>query len=193
MTSYAPNWTSRYRAKYNVCGIDHTIQLRKQVGATPAATALLAGTAQSIFNAAAAQLCDDFTWISAEQADEGSDIFYPSTLPTPVTGTLAITAYTPFQKVTHTRMQGRAFGSRASIEMYGILWFYAHKGLSPAEATVGYDGKVTSAEAAFIGTIKSLLDTQAFANSGGPTVWYDRATVKVNDFWLRAVRSGGIT
>lgn len=193
MTSYSPSYTSRYRAHYHVCGIDHTIQLRKSLGASPAATALLAGTVQSIFNAAAAQLCDDFAFTSAEQADEGSDVFYPSTMPAAVTGTLGIATFTPFQKVTHTRFGGKAFGSRSSIEMYGIRWYYAHIGIVPAEGTVGYDGRVTVAEAAFIGTIAALLNTQAFANSGAPTTWRDVATIKVNDFWLRAVRSGGIT
>lgn len=193
MTSYAPNFTSRYRVKYNVCGIDHTIQLRKAIGATAGETALLAGTVNAIFTAAAGslQLADDFTFLSAEQADEDSDVFYPSTLPDPVVGTVALSLFTPFQKVTHTRFQAKARGSRTSIEMYGLLWEYASVG-ADADA-VGYDGKVSVAERAFVGTIAALLNSQAFANSGGPTTWYSRATIKINDFWLRAVRSGGIT
>jgi hypothetical protein len=191
MTSYAPNYTSRYRAHYNVNGIDHTIQMRKAIGATPAATALLAGTAHDIFNALADRLCSDFVWLSAEQADEDSDIFYPSTVPVAVTGLVPPGDYTPFQKVTHTRFGGKAFGSRASLEMYGIFWQYANNDADTEN--VGYDGKVTAVEEAGIGTVASLLNSQAFANSGGPTLWYPRATIKVNDFWLKQVRSGGIT
>lgn len=192
MTSFSPSYTSRYRAHYHVCGIDHTIQLRKQLGASPSDTNLLAGTVSSIFGAVVDRLCDDFAFLSAEQADEGSDVFYPATTPTAVTGLRALVDYTPFQKVTHTRMQCRAAGSKSSIEMYGLIWFYADAAAD--EDVIGYDGIVTPAEYAAIGTIASLLNTQAFANSGNPSsLWQARATVKVNDFWLKAVRSGGVT
>jgi hypothetical protein len=165
--------------------------LRKALGATPAATALLAGTVHDIFNAVAASLCDDFAFITADQADEGSDIFYPSTVPVAVVGAIDIATFTPFQKITHTRFAGKAFGSRASIEMYGIPWYYSNE--ASDTNTIGYDGVVTAAEFPAIGTIVGFLNTQAFANSGGPTTWYPRATVKVNDFWLRQVRNGGIS
>lgn len=192
MSSFAPNYTGRYRAHYHVCGIDHTIQLRKQLGATPTQVGLLAATVQAIFAAAASRLCTDFAWLGAEQADEGSDLFYPSTTPGAVTPTgVGPNSYTPFQKVTHTRFGARALGSRTSIEMYGLFWEYSNQ-IDDVD-TVGYDGVITPAEAAFISTIAGLLNTQAFANSGGATVWQARATIKVNDFWLRQVRSGGIT
>lgn len=192
MTTYSPDYTSRYRAHYHVCGIDHTIQLRKALGATPSNTADLAGTVSSIFNAVAGRLGDDFAWLGAEQADEGSNLFYPSTLPAAVVGIVPVANYTPFQKVTHTRFSCRAVGSRSSIEMYGLYWQYSNV---PGDADViPYDGVVTPAEYAAIGTIAGLLNTQAFANSGNPaSVWAARATVKVNDFWLRAVRSGGVS
>lgn len=193
MPSFSPSYTSRYRAHYHVCGIDHTIQLRKQLGATPGDTTLLAGTVNGIFAALAASLCTDFAFLGAEQADEGSDLFYPSTTPTAVTGTGGDPAdFTPFQKVTHLRFGCRAAGSRSSIEIYGVAWYYSNT-LSDTNV-IGYDGVVTPAEFAPIGTIAALLNTQAFANSGNPSsVWAARATVKVNDFWLKQVRSGGIT
>ena len=192
MTSYSPSYTSRYRAHYHVCGIDHTIQLRKQLGASPSDTNLLAGTVTSIFSAVAARLGNDFAFLSAEQADEGSDLFYPATTPTAVTGLRDTGDYTPFQKVTHMRMGCRAAGSRSSIEMYGI--FFQYSDAAADEDTIGYDGVLTPAEFAAVGTIASYLNTQAFANSGNPSsVWRARATIKVNDFWLKAVRSGGIS
>lgn len=192
MTSYSPSYTSRYRAHYHVCGIDHTIQLRKALGATPGETALLAGTVGAIFSAFASALASDFAFTDAEQADEGDDVFYPSPVPPPVTGLMAVDNYTPFQKVTHTRFNCRAPGSKSSIEMYGILWFYANEADDPL--SIGYDGVATAAEVPAVGTVAGLLNTQAFANSGNPSsVWQPRALIKVNDFWLKAVRSGGIT
>lgn len=192
MTSYSPSYTSRYRAHYHVCGIDHTIQLRKQLGASAGDTDLLAGTVNAIFAAVAADLCNDFAFTGAEYAEEGSDLFVPASVPVAVTGLTSIVGFTPFQKVTHLRFGCRAAGSRSSIEMYGIQWFYGNQSDDPD--TVGYDGVVTPAERSYIGTIAGLLNTQAFANSGNPSsVWSTRATIKINDFWLKAVRSGGVT
>jgi hypothetical protein len=193
MTSYSPDFTSRYRAHYHVCGIDHTIQLRKSLGATPGETADLAGTVSAIFNAVSAKLCTDFTFLSAEQADEGSDIFYPSDTPAAAVGTQGSPGtYTPFQKITHTRFNCRAPGSRSSIELYGLFWEYSNTLDDPD--TVAYDGVLTPTDYAPVNTIVALLNTQAFANSGNPnSIWQARALVKVNDFWLKQVRSGGIT
>ena len=191
MTTYAPNFTGRYRAHYKACGIDHTIQLRKASGATFASVLLLAATVQAIFNDMAALLCDDFEFISADAAEEGSDIFEPATAPEAVTGTVAVADYTPFQKVTHTRFGGRAKTSRVSVEMYGIFWQYAN--IEADAGVIPYDGVVTAAELPAVATVAGHLNSQAFANSGEATVWRPRALVKVNDFWLRAVRSGGIT
>lgn len=192
MTSYSPSYTSRYRAHYTVCGIDHTIQLRKQLGASAGDTTLLAGTVNSIFAAVAARLASNFAFTGAEQADEGSDLFYPSTVPSAVTGLKDPDLYTPFQKVTHTRWNCRAAGSRSSIEMYGLFWQYSDQAAD--DDAIGYDGVVTPAEFAAVGTVAGLLNTQAFANSGNPSsVWASRALIKVNDFWLKQVRSGGIS
>lgn len=192
MTSYAPSYTSRYRARYHACGIDHVCQLRKQLGATPGQTALLAGTVHDIFNTWQTILPDDFAFLGAEQADEGSDLFYPSVTPVAVIGTIGVGDYTPFQKVTHTRFACRAVGSRSAIELYGLFWEYGNR--IDDTNVLAYDGVITAAEDARVGTTAALLNTQAFANSGNPSsLWYSRATVKVNDFWLKAVRSGGIT
>jgi hypothetical protein len=193
MTTYSPDFTSRYRCKYHVCGIDHTIQLRRASGATPGDTATLAATVSAVFSAVSAKLCTDFAFLSAEQADEGSDIFYPSTLPAAVTGTSGSPGtYTPFQKITHTRWNCRAPGSRSSIELYGLFWEFSNN-LDDIE-TVAYDGVLTAADYAPVATVAGLLNSQAFANSGNPaSVWASRALVKVNDFWLKAVRSGGVT
>lgn len=190
MTSYAPNYTTRYRVRYRACGVEHTLQLRKAVGASPATTALLAGTVHDIFAAFVNILADDFEFISADQADEGSDLFYPSSLPTAVTGLKPVAEYTPFQKITHTRFAGRAIGSRAAVELFGLFWEYSNTSDDPT--SIAYDGIVTPAENAGIGTAVALLTGQAFANSGQATTWYSRATIKVNDFWLREVRKGGI-
>ncbi len=193
MTSYSPSYTSRYRAHYHVCGIDHTVQLRRQLGATPSDTASLAGTVNVVFAAVAAKLCTDFAFLGAEQADEGSDIFYPSTTPAAVTPTgPTIGNYTPFQKITHTRWNCRAIGSRSSIEIYGLHWQYSNNIDDPD--SVPYDGVILPAEFSFVTSVAAALNTQAFANSGNPSsVWAARALVKVNDFWLKQVRSGGIT
>jgi len=191
MTTYSPDYTSRYRCKYKACGIEHTITLRKALGATSGATALLAGTVHDIFNVWAALLPSDFAFISAEQADQGSNIFYPSTVPFAVTGALNPLTYTGIQKITSTNFIGRAFGSRARCSLYGIQWQFTDFADDPSSDP--YNGKVDGGEDARITSTINLLNTQAFANSGAPTTWYDYADIKVNDYWLRQLRRGAVS
>jgi hypothetical protein len=188
MTSYSPDYTGRYRAKYQAAGIVHTIELRRSIGASPSSVALLAGTVNTVFSIWAAVLPTDFAFISAEQADEGSDIFYPAPVPSAVVGLTAVEDYTPFQKITGTTFSGRALGSKSRCTLYGIFWQLTN--ITADENTDPYNGVVDATEDARVSTTAAALNTQAFANSGGPTTWYPRATIKPNDYWLRMVRRG---
>lgn len=191
MTTYAPNYTGRLRAKYVAAGVEHTAQLRKFRGATTSQIGDLRHTLASCFTVWNALLPSDFAWLSCEYANEDSDLFTPTDLPDTVTGTLDPTTYTPFQKITPTIFSGRSTGSKARVSLYGIFWEYTNQADDPN--TVPYNGIITTAEDSRVGSTIALLNGQAASGAGVNAIWYPRATVKPNDYWVRQVRKGIVT
>jgi hypothetical protein len=191
MTTYSPDYTGRYRAKYVSAGVVHVAQLRKFRGATVSQITDLAGTMQSVFATWAADLPTDFAWISAEYCEQDSNLFIPTSTPAAVTGVRAPSGYTPLQKITSTTFAGRAPGSKARLSIFGVFW--EETNIEADDNTKAYNGIIESAEDARIATTKGLLDSQWSANSGVNAVTYARATVKINDYWLRQVRKGTVS
>lgn len=186
MTTYAPNFTPRARLKYVAAGIEHTIMMRGPRGATADDLGDQFGSIRACFNFGATFLADDFAWISAEYALTDSDIFLPRDVPAAVSGTIDPTTMGLKQRVTSTSFNGRVAGSRAQIFFYGFKWT---EGIgNPAD-----NGRVTVAEAAFIGSIVSELSGQAHAGNGQQARFNGYANIKVNDFLLSKVRKGTIS
>jgi hypothetical protein len=187
MTSYASNFTPRYKATYLAGGIQHTIQVREARGASFATVEARRGDLHDIFNALASGLYDDFAWLSAEVALTDDDVFAPALTPTSVTGVIdggTISAYKRCHGLTFT---GRAAGSRGKFTMFGIL-------LGTDQNTdEGANGVITAAEIAGVGTIAGIASAHFHAGSGALAVYPNAATYKVNDLLLRRVRKGTIT
>lgn len=187
MTTWAPNHTGRYKARYRVAGIEHTIQIRQPLGSSLSSIVSTgASVCHDIFNAVAANLADDFAWLAAEAADQNSSEFVPCTLPTAVTGTVDYVGddWSGTKRVTALHFAGRAVGSRAGVFMYGID--------VPANLTSerGGDGLVLASELTGLSTVISTLQSNAAAVSGVYAFWQNHATSKVNDFLLKRVRRG---
>jgi len=186
MTTYAPNFTPRYRARYNAAGIEHTIQMRGARGESASAISGRATILHDIFLAAAATLADDFAWISADYALTDSDVFIPAVLPASVTGLKDVADFDLQQRCVSTGFVGRTGGSRAAIYMYGVWW-------STVTGTPAENGRVTAAEWAPVTTIKAALDTNAHAGNGETAVWHAYANIKLNDHLLKLLRRGTIS
>jgi len=186
MTSYAPNYTPRIRLKYNAAGIEHTIMMRAARGTTSGGLDAQKGSIRACFNFGAAVLADDFAFISAEYALTDSDDFFPTTLPAAVTGAADVSLFTLQQRATHTSFNGRVVGSRAAIYFYGFQW---EDGIgSPRD-----NGRVTPAEAPFVGSIATELSGQAHAGNGLQAIFHQYANIKVNDHLLKLLRRGTIS
>jgi hypothetical protein len=187
MTSYAPNFTPRWRGKYVAAGVEHTIQLRTARGASFAALDTAGPHVSDVFSAFASLLADDFAWISAEIALTDSDVFSPGTIAPGVTGTVDATTFSPIQKITATSFTGRSPGSRGRVSLYGVQWFVDVSGVDAS------NGVVTTAEFGGVGTAAGLLSSFFAANNGLPSAFPGRATIKENDHLLRLVRRGIIS
>lgn len=185
MTSYAPNYTPRARLKYVACGIEHTIQMRAERGASAPLDAQI-GSIRACFNLMRPSLADDFAFISAEYALTDSDDFFPRGLPTPVAGLIPVGDFSLKQRCTSTSYNGRVVGSRAAIYFYGIFW---DQGLG----TVEDNGRVTPLEESFVGTVATELSGQAHAGNGLQAIFHQYANIKLNDHLLKLLRRGTIS
>lgn len=191
MTTFAPNVTARYRLHYNVVGRNHTMQCRGVRG-VDVGTLVADGAAylRAVFAALAANLCDDLSFISAEYALTDSDLFFPAAVPTAVVGLNDLATFSKQDSITHLTFSGRgSFGSKANLKLYGCQFDPDNVTGDPPE-----DFVITSAEYAPIATAIAALNTspggRIVAIDNSPAAYHARATLKVNDYWLRRVRQG---
>ena len=191
MTSYAPTFTPRLRCHYIAWGIPHTIQARVPRGTSTASLLDRRGAISALFSIWADDLADDFAFTSAEYAEQDSDLFTPADPPVIVSGAVALADVRPTQRILSTTFSGRAPGSKARVSLYGIRWNFMDTPTGPA--AFDDDTIVTADEDSRIADSVAQLTTQLYAGSGQATVWYARATLKINDFLLKRVRRGLIT
>jgi len=145
---------------------------------------------RALFVALASNLADDLAFTSAEYALTDSDLFFPAAMPAAVTGAIDVADFSKQDSITHLTFSGRgAGGSKTSVKVYGAQYLP-----DQVPDAIESDFVINSAESSLI-----LNSVAALNNSvGGRTVCIDntvatfhaRATVKVNDFWLRQVRKG---
>lgn len=184
MPTYAPTFTPRYRVKYRAAGIEHTVLCRGPRGANLVDMTTRGNSFSTMFGALTAVLADDFEWISADVALTDEDTWAPTTVPATVTGVAPVANFTIMQRIMSTTFSGRAPGSKARFSLYGFAW-------TPATlANVAEDFILTGAEIAGIATIVTEASGHFFAGSGQAASFYNRATVKVNDFLLKKARRG---
>lgn len=188
MTTYAPNFTPRYKLTYRHGGITHTSMVRGVRGASLATMDAVGAQLVACWDLIpAAAKYTDLLALSAETALTDSDVFVPALFPAMTPGTSAPNLASAMIRVTGLSWTGRAPGSHARFTMFGI--FYG----SDAPAGFGADGQILTSELAAIGSIAALATTHFKAGSGENAVFPGRATLKVNDHLLRLVRRGIIT
>jgi len=188
VTTYAPNFTPRYKVGYVAGGITHTIQVRGARGDTFSATEGKRLYVAQIFNALAAGLYSDFAWTDASVALTDDDVFAPAAVPaTTPTGAVDPGTVSAYQRIHGLTFTGRAPGSKARFTMYGVLLGMI------TEGDEGGNGVISSDEIAGIGTIAAIATDQFKADSGANAIFPLRATYKVNDHLLKLVRKGTIS
>ncbi len=187
MTTYAPTWTPRYKAEYNVLGAPHSITLRAPRGTDAAGTTALATVAHDLFNALAASLSSDFTWVSASYALTDSDVFIPTTTPAAVTGANNPADFSLMQKISPLTFSGRSASGRARVSLYGVS-------LGPLGISGDpLDFQILSTEDSGVAAAIAVLQDGAVGAAGEVTTWHLKATQKPNDRLVRKVRQGTIS
>lgn len=189
MPDFAPNVTPRYVLSYRSAQRAHSVMMR---GARGISAALMESYGQGLFNTFFTSLATllplDLAFISAKVSLTDSDLFFPATVPTAVAGTIALTALSKQDSITHTTFSGRgSLGSKVNLKIFGIQW-------SPDTMPGGVeqDFVVTSSETSFVATAIAVLaaDSHIRAIDNTQPSWYAKVTFKPNDYWLKRVRQG---
>lgn len=189
MAPMADNSTVVIRTKYRAAGHEHVVKMRYARGtpledARSNAHTCLAAIVEAF--EAAGNLFDDFTWLTSDGREEDSEDWEPFTfLPVPSVGTVDPATVSPIRRVISTTFPCRGPGRLGRVVLYGFNW-----GIDDDEAIAG-DGVVLGTELAAVGTAVTALNTAALVviNNAAAT-FYNKATIKVNDYWLRQVRRG---
>jgi len=190
MPDFAPNVTPRFKLHYHVATRDHVMQFR---GVRGISTGQMGdngrAAAAALFTAMAPVLADDLAFLSAEIALTDSDVFFPTAVPSPVTGEVAVATYSKQDTISHLTFNGRgqALGSKTNVKLYGCNF-----NPDAVPANLISDFVFTPGESAVIDAAVLALQTAAgiVAIDNSSIIWSGRVTLKVNDFWLRKVRQG---
>jgi len=190
MPDFAPNVTGRYRLRYNAVGRVHTIQVRVARGLSLLSIQDAGATyIRPVFLALAAALVSDFLFISATAAETDSDLFFPVAIPTQVVGLAPIADYSKQDSITHLTFSGRgASGSKVNQKIYGFV-----NNPDQLPPNVGSDFVLLSSESPLIQNAVNAFNSPGasiVAIDNSVPVYVQRATIKINDFWLRQVRKG---
>jgi len=190
MPDFAPNVTSRYRLKYNVVGRSHTVQVRCARGTSLIATQDAAiPYIRAVFLALASNMADDLAFVSATAALTDSDLFFPVGIPAAVAGAISVALFSKQDSISHLTFSGRgSSGSKVNQKIYG---FNSNPDQFPVNAAS--DFVLLSSEVSLIQNAVNAFNSfpgPIVAIDNSTPVYVQRATLKVNDFWLRKVRQG---
>lgn len=189
MPDYAPNYTSRYRVRYQVIGRAHVMQFRGFRSLTQAAmvSAGIAGFT-AIYSNLSVVLSTDFSVLDASYAPADSDVFVPASVPTGITGSSSVANMTGQDSISHMTFAGRGLGgSKFNVKAYGIQWA---PDLLPANAASDFRilGTESPQVQAAYDDLADVSDLCAIDNTA--MNWYTYVNLKVNDYWLRKLRQG---
>lgn len=186
MTTWAPDYTLRYKLRYLAGGYTHDMVVRGTSIGTAADLADMAADIETAFAAIEGNLFEDFTFQAASYALPNSNVFVPTTIiPTSPTGAIAVADYSARVKASAVAMSGRSATAKARIYFFGFVV------TDQADGTPGGDGVVTGTEVVPILGFRALAANFANAADGSTATYYPRFTIKVNDRWLRFIRRTG--
>lgn len=192
MTTWAPDTTKRVIETYVSAGVTHRLMLRRARGESlPTALTNARSTFVNLVTEIANFLPDDFHWVKEEYILEDSNIALPSgwTGPGSIVGAVDADSLTAIEKATAMGFVGKGSGGAlAKIFIFGVTVDQHTVGAD------GADGRIAAIEDA------DVADAIVLLNSGNPTYaidntiasFYAYANIKVNDYWLRQARKGGL-
>lgn len=191
MADFAPTATPRYTAEYVSAGVTHTVTFRGARGIdTAAMTVLGIAACEALAEALQSLLPTDFAWTNAKVGLEDSDLMFPATTPGATSGDVDLADLSDQDRISRLTFPARGtLGSKFRVSMYGLSFSPDDTTPNPASnfiVTRGESGVVAGA----FDDLAAISGLRAIDNSS--LIWGNRATLKVDDHWLKLLRRGGI-
>jgi len=189
---WSPDATPRYVMKYKNAGIEHSLLVRFARG-----TPMLDGVSDAqtklaaFFEDLVGLLCEDLVALSAVWIPQDTNISVPAGIPTLTAGDQALADFSAMDKITHLTFLARSTGgSKTSIKVFGVQLTMD----DPTDIAGQANFRIEAGESAGVDAAILVLQGSPFrAVDNTALSWKNYVDVKVNDFWLKQVRSGGIT
>lgn len=180
MADYAPNFTPRYKVRYEGNGNRHTQLWRPPPGAVLADMVAFALFISAFYDTIEPFMYDDTLVLDASFALENTDVFLPCDAPT-ITGAIDATTRGEQEKSLAISYIGRSFaGQPWRIFQYGSSFY-------PGFGSASQNWRVAAAENADVLALTAFLSaaTGTFvASDGVDTATYSYINVKPNDYWV---------
>lgn len=184
MADYAPNFTPRYKVRYQGGGHTHTQLWRPPPGAVLADMVTFALMLGGFYDTLADVLYDDTVVVDASFALENSDVFLPAAAPV-IGGALLFSTRLQQEEALAVSFIGRSTaGQPWRIFMFGTAYY-------PGIGSGAQNYRVTAAEGAAVADATAFLNGASgdfVASDGVATVTYPYINVKPNDYWVGQLR-----
>jgi hypothetical protein len=190
MPDFAPTATPRVVYHYTSAGLAHSITFRGFRDESQATSEARATSAiQAIATNLDFLLCEDLVVTQAFYIPQDSEVSVLASIPTIDAGDVAIEDFSIQDKISSLGFAGKSnapTGSRANFKIFGVS---TNPDVTPAVATSNF--LITGLENADIAALVTALNGFNLpAIDNGQVRWYNRATLKVNDKWLKDARRG---
>lgn len=186
MADYAPNFTARYRIRYQTLNLQHTLQVRLpstvlQTELGPYVTKLanfLSMTAPFRFT--------DWTVLGASFAPANSDVFLPAQIPTGIaSGGVALPTVVTFS---HTSL-AFSWPGRSVLGHRGIIYLITTSTGAETAADIANARLTASENVSVIDSVNALNAAPSFVgNDNQSWVAYPYVNLKFNSYWNRRAR-----
>jgi len=183
---YAPNFTARYRLKYNDGQANHTQTWRYPGTGDGPELGAVSAAVLNYYTAMAPKLWTDFAILSVSYALKDADIFIPLAVGT-VVGEASTSTRKKFHKANALSFIGRTNqGHRVVFYQYGWAQYVGESDvLDDFRIFRSEDTDIDNAIAALVSAGADLV-----GNDGNPVSWYPYVNVGENDYWKGKVRNG---
>jgi len=180
---FAANYTPRYRVNYRVGGDEHSFIWRAERGTVRGDVAPYASKATTFLDALEDLRYASFTILGAEWAEQDTDIFLPTTAPSPVPGAATEIGSSVAKFITQYRFESRSVapsGARGSFAIFGLSLDIDDAINANFRIHTTENGTISTA----IGVLTEVGGPSLVCVDNGFALWRPYVNTKINDHWL---------